>query len=816
VIDDLPKWNTTVAELTPEGQHFADEHDSADRQIIGRYLEWGFSVVQWPCHGDQKGPTAPGWQHHPITSAAEYHDGYRLGILTGTEIQPGRYLADVDIDWAAGLPVAQKLLPASGFAFGHASKRVSHIFYTTSEALTSFKYDDIDKTTLIELRGTKTDGSIGLQSMAPPSIWSKEGKREPLNFVRCERPAHLDDASRLKSPVKLAAIGMMLAKHLGKHGFGHETRLAWAGFLLRAGVAEDDLITMGEGMSAYCHNREVGDVRTVVQSQVAALATKGKKIKGGPALAKILGDNGKAILARINEWLGLDTNTIHMVGGQLTEIVDRAEEALLATAIYQRGGLLTRVITLDKPLGGLHDVRRPAGSTMLIGVREPWLVEQMGRALQWKKINAKGEAHSADPAPLYARTLLHRSEWRFPVLRGVVTAPTLAADGRIIEVPGLDEVSGLLLNFDSNSFPLIPVHPSKDDAHLALARLSAPLRGFPFIDEAARAVALSALLTALIRSSLRTAPMHCFDAPAAGTGKSLMAEVPGLLATGVKPPALSQGKTPEEDEKRLSTVLFAGDPVIHIDNCEQPITGDFLCSMLTQEIVQARILGLSERRILPCTALVCASGNNLTLAGDASRRAVICRLDAQVERPDTRVFDFDCHAEVRANRARLVVDGLTILLAYHVAERPSTLTPMGSFDDYEWIRGALVWLGCADPADTRIGILDADPHKDELISVMQLWEKAWGTTSVEVASIQRRATELFDDGEPVEARETREAMSALRDQLIEVTGKKVWSGKAVGWWLRRNKDRVVNGRCFRNDRDRLWTLVVLKKGEKGA
>jgi hypothetical protein len=144
-------------------------------------------------------------------------------------------------------------------------------------------------------------------------------------------------------------------------------------------------------------------------------------------------------------------------------------------------------------------------------------------------------------------------------------------------------------------------------------------------------------------------------------------------------------------------VLFAGDPVIHIDNCERPISGDFLCSMLTQEVVQARILGLSERRVLPSTALVLASGNNLTFAGDATRRAVVCRLDAEVERPDARVFDFDCHAEVLAARPELVVAGLTILRAYHRAGRTAKLTPMGSFTDWEWIRGALVWLECSAP-----------------------------------------------------------------------------------------------------------------------
>jgi hypothetical protein len=105
---------------------------------------------------------------------------------------------------------------------------------------------------------------------------------------------------------------------------------------------------------------------------------------------------------------------------------------------------------------------------------------------------------------------------------------------------------------------------------------------------------------------------------------------------------------------------------------------------------------------------------------------VICRLDARVERPDTREFDFDCHEEAIANRASLVVAGLTVLRAYVVAGRPVKLTPMGSFGDYEWIRSALVWLGCADRADTRTAILDSDPRRDELTTVMDAWERVIG------------------------------------------------------------------------------------------
>ena len=405
----------------------------------------------------------------------------------------------------------------------------------------------------------------------------------------------------------------------------------------------------------------------------------------------------------------------------------------------------------------------------------------MSLALRWYQRKAD-KLVRADPQPLYARTLLHRGAWRFPVLRACVAAPTLDQDGRVIEHPGFDAASGLLLDFDEGTFPPVPVAPTKDEARVALATLLRPLRGFPFVTEAAKSVVLSAILTALVRRTLRSAPLHGFDAPSPAMGKSLLAELVGLLATGVRPPALSQGKTAEEDEKRLSTVLFAGDPVIHIDNCARALVGDFLCSMLTQEVVQARIVGYSERRVLPSTSLVLVSGNNLVCVGDVSRRAVFCRLDAEVERPDTREFDFDCHQEVLDQRPKLVVAGLTMLRAFIHAGRPVTLKPMGSFDDWAWIRGALVWLGCADPADTRQSSVESDPRQGELFAVMQLWDAAFGSGRTDVASV---------------GTSTGADMEALQIKLIDVACRqRTWSGRSVGWWLRRYKDQVVAGQCF--------------------
>lgn len=510
-----------------------------------------------------------------------------------------------------------------------------------------------------------------------------------------------------------------------------------------------------------------------------------------------------------------DRPRIVVSAGETARVVSDAEDALLKTGgIYQRGGMLTRIVR-HTPVGS-ELIRRDENATVCATATENWLSEQMGRAATWQRPSAKkkktdGNAAEKpdddyvriDPPALYARTLMERREWRFPVIKAIVKAPTLTSDGRVLQRPGFDEASGLYLDIPSNYFPPVAEHPTIDDALTAARFLQQPLRGFPFVSDAAKSVALAAILTALIRGSLQTSPLHAYDAPTAGTGKSLLAELVGLIATGVRPPAMSQGKTEDEDEKRLSTVLFAGDPVIHLDNCERPISGDFLCSMLTQAIVQARILGKSERRILPSTALVLASGNNLTLAGDVSRRAVICRLDAGMERPDQRSFDFDCHAEALGMRPQLVHAALTLLRAYDVAGRPMKLTPMGSFTDWEWVRGALVWVGMDDPADTREAIFDSDPRKDELVTVMDLWEAEFGEQWTDVATVGARRSAEPD-------------FSDLCVMLTEVAchgGK--WSGKSVGRWLTRNKDRVVSGRAFEcrdGGHSKEWRL----KGAQGA
>jgi hypothetical protein len=53
------------------------------------------------------------------------------------------------------------------------------------------------------------------------------------------------------------------------------------------------------------------------------------------------------------------------------------------------------------------------------------------------------------------------------------------------------------------------------------------------------------------------------------SGKSLLADIVALFATGRTVPAMPQGKDEEEDRKRLTAVLVEAEPVHCIDNVER-------------------------------------------------------------------------------------------------------------------------------------------------------------------------------------------------------------------------------------------------------
>lgn len=232
----------------------------------------------------------------------------------------------------------------------------------------------------------------------------------------------------------------------------------------------------------------------------------------------------------------------------------------------------------------------------------------------------------------------------------MIEAPSLRQDGSILQTPGYDPSSCLLFRPGGYSFPIIPDNPSKDDALKSLDDILDLLDEFSFVGQADKSVAVTALLTTLIRRSLPSSPLFAISSPTAGTGKSHLVDAISHIATGKASSVSSQGSTEEEMEKRLGTALLEGNSIINIDNVERPLRGQVLCQMLTQTSIKIRILGQSKSQDLPSIATIFTTGNNLVLSGDLPRRSLLCRLDAGVERPEERRFKKNLVDHIYKNR----------------------------------------------------------------------------------------------------------------------------------------------------------------------
>jgi putative DNA primase/helicase len=202
--------------------------------------------------------------------------------------------------------------------------------------------------------------------------------------------------------------------------------------------------------------------------------------------------------------------------------------ALLAKAdlpIYQIGGRLVEPVRLDQEETE-DGVRRPAGALILNRIERYRLGDLMSKVVYLFKVT-KNAIQGVSPcsAHIADHYLKRAGHWPHPVINGIVEAPTFRADGTVASTEGYDTASGLYLDFRGVEFPRIPEQPSRDDAVAALAVLKVPLEEFPFVDVAARSVALTAILTAFCRRTLTAAPLHAFDAPVRGTGKTLLANL---------------------------------------------------------------------------------------------------------------------------------------------------------------------------------------------------------------------------------------------------------------------------------------------------
>ena len=299
------------------------------------------------------------------------------------------------------------------------------------------------------------------------------------------------------------------------------------------------------------------------------------------------------------------------------------------------------------------------------------------------------------------RGLIAKGEWSAPILRAFYNHPVLLNCGRVILKPGYDADSGLFLDLGER-FPVILQTVSRDVAATAAALLHELLEDFPFDTDVDRSVALAAIMTPICRPTYSgCTPMFVFDSHTPGSGKSLLADVVSIIATG-SPAARMHQSNDEEMRKRITSLLREGQRIALIDNLSRPLGGAAIDAVLTSEWWADRLLGSSESVTLPNRSIFLATGNNVQIKGDLSRRLLRCRLSPKEERPETRQgFKFkDLKAHVNANRTDLITNILMMVKGYMDSGRTQDLEPFGSFEG--WSASSRNPLGFEDPVQDGI------------------------------------------------------------------------------------------------------------------
>jgi len=473
-----------------------------------------------------------------------------------------------------------------------------------------------------------------------------------------------------------------------------------------------------------------------------------------------------------------DRIDIQLTSGEQARVTDETLAVMRRDGtLYERGGALMRL----------------AGNE-LAEADEHWLADYLSRRVNFfrmKEQNNELVRVAADPpAWLCKRIRAKKGERGLPELAGTITAPTLRRDGSLLDQPGFDPATGLLLR--PGDWPHIPERPSLAEVEAVWQTLWLPFSEFPYVNDDDRAVAVSAILTALVRRTLPLAPAFSFDAPVAGSGKTLLATCIAELC-GSEPNIVPECDE-EEIRKRLLSVLMDGTPVLLLDNIKGTFKSSALEAFLTARYYADRVLGASRLARLPTNILLLISGNNFLPAGDLWRRILTCRIDPRVEDVHMRSFERDAVGHVRTHRQAMVAAGMTILRGFIAAGSPRAASAkMASYEAFDsLIRQCVIWLGreglapVTDPAASIAKVKALDPETQKLTAFLTAVHDVMGNAKWRAAELVARANN---------AALSDESGQALTDALTQIAGNDYGrlNVRILSAWIARQVDRRCEG-----------------------
>ena len=228
---------------------------------------------------------------------------------------------------------------------------------------------------------------------------------------------------------------------------------------------------------------------------------------------------------------------------------------------------------------------------------------------------------------------------------------------------------------------------------------------------------------------------------------------------------------------RLVGLLLAGFPVISLDNVNGELGSDLLCQAVERPLVRLRALGRSDILEIESRATLFATGNNLRVRGDMTRRTLVC---TSIQAWNAR--SCASSAAGRSSGCWPIAGATSPPLSPSSA--PTSCAGRRPSQTNRLIRrmvgpgaSALVWLGCADPAASMETARAEDPELSELREVLVLWRDAFGMDwRVSCRDLADKASERWED----DRGNRGAAFPGLHDALQRIAGEAVRQCEAAG------------------------------------
>lgn len=486
---------------------------------------------------------------------------------------------------------------------------------------------------------------------------------------------------------------------------------------------------------------------------------------------------------------------------ELHLMVDHACDALSGLGgVYERGGELVEIID------GLDDPE-------IYPIPKGRIRELLSRAARWEKWTQDGPKAMKPPTSV-VDSVHARASWGLPQLKGFVDGACMIEDGTILSTEGYHPDYGIFVRRSSDISGL--KNPTQEDAIRAREHLLGLLVDFELISEereAHESAWLASLLSILARPAIEgCTPLFLYDANRPRVGKTRLAELVCLIATGRSPTpqAAPAGRDADSEmQKTITGIARSGTPIVFFDNVKGKLGGPSLELAITARRWSARILGESRTYEGQLMLNWLATSNNAQLTPDMHGRTLLIRIKSDHESPEKRTgFQHpSIMRHVRQYRSDYLRSALTILRAWHVAGRPHYgFTPWGSFEEWgEIVRNAVMFAGGVDPCQTREGLIEADSETRAARAVLASWPEGVGLTSSQISRGMREGH--IDYGHMMR---TEELVSALGELLSSS------SPRGIGYQLGNWKDRIIDGRVLVREKDQGKNVFVWRVKKIGG